>query len=114
MPISCIPITEVCGEKSFALWEYEQALEIERLDADRKSQRVDAGGIDLEDVIQAVGASSSEFYQALQSDIESSIKHYNDMVQAMDTASGIPQHLPILLNAYRLVWMLLTILQKIN
>ncbi|PSU34132.1 type VI secretion system protein TssA [Photobacterium lutimaris] len=91
LPIACIPITDFSGGKNFSLWEYEQALEIERLDEDKKKQRIDSGGIELKDVIEAVNGSSSIFYQALYRDIAYSIEQYNEMVEAMDLACGTPQ-----------------------
>ncbi|WP_064604016.1 type VI secretion system protein TssA [Photobacterium sp. J15] len=84
IPISCVPITEVHTEQAFSLWEYEQALEIERLDSDRKKQRIGAGGIELKDVLAAAEASSAAFYQQLYRDIESAIDSYTELVKVMD------------------------------
>ena len=89
MPIACIPITEHNGEKAYSLWEYEQALEIDRLDEDKKKQRINAGGIELEKVLDAVHSSKSEFYQKLYQEIQQSIQAYDILVDLMDSACGV-------------------------
>ncbi len=90
MPIACIPITEHNGEKAYSLWEYEQALEIDRLDEDKKKQRINAGGIELEKVLDAVNSSTSEFYQQLHHDIQEAALAYSTLVDFMDDACGFP------------------------
>ncbi|MGF1725737.1 type VI secretion system protein TssA [Photobacterium nomapromontoriensis] len=90
MPIACIPITELHGEQAYSLWEYEQALEIDRLDADKKKQRIDMGGVDLQELQAAVKASDAGFYHQLLHDIQDAIQSYSDLVELMDRACGYP------------------------
>ncbi|UTV26496.1 type VI secretion system protein TssA [Photobacterium atrarenae] len=90
MPISCIPLTELHNDKCFSLWEYEQAVDIERLDQDKRQQKIAAGGVSLKDVNDAVLASSVEFYQALYKDIEFSIQEFDALSAVMDRACGTP------------------------
>ncbi|ELR64603.1 Putative protein ImpA [Photobacterium marinum] len=89
MPIACIPITEHNGEHAYSLWEYEQALEIDRLENDKKKQRLDAGGIELADVLAAVEASSTDFYKQLALDIQQAVASYELLVQVMDEVCEI-------------------------
>ncbi|GAB3528867.1 type VI secretion system protein TssA [Photobacterium alginatilyticum] len=90
MPISCIPLTECYGDQAYSLWEYEQALEIERLDEDKKNQRINAGGVALKDVQDAVNASEASFYHQLYNDIQVSLESYRALVDSMDRACGFP------------------------
>lgn len=90
MPIACIPITENHGEQAYALWEYEQALEIDRLDEDKKKQRLNAGGVELKAVLDAVNASEPSFFRQLYHDIQNCIQAYKLLVEAMDSACGFP------------------------
>lgn len=87
MPIACIPLTEYDGEQAYSLWEYEQALEIDRLDEDKKKHRIDMGGADLKKIQAAVKAADASFYQQLYHDIEQAQASFTRMVEAMDEAS---------------------------
>ncbi|MGF1688524.1 type VI secretion system protein TssA [Photobacterium japonica] len=87
LPIACIPLTEHDGEKAYSLWEYEQALEIDRLDEDKKKHRIDMGAMDLKKVLDAVKATDASFYVQLHHDIEQAIASFNQLVVAMDEAS---------------------------
>ncbi|MGF1693221.1 type VI secretion system protein TssA [Photobacterium kagoshimensis] len=89
MPISCIPITEFDGDRAYALWEYEQACEVDRLETEKKRHRIDQGAIELSVFESAVSQSSGAFYAALVSDIENCISSYQQLVTVMDQASGL-------------------------
>lgn len=90
MPIACVPLTEHDGEQAYSLWEYEQALEIDRLDTDKKKHRIDMGGIDLQVLQAAVKASDAAFYQQLHQDIQAAIQAYSELVELMDRVCGDP------------------------
>lgn len=89
MPIACIPITEFDGDQAYALWEYEQACELERFDDNKKRHRIDQGSIDMKRVVEAVKHSSPSFYRGLVEDIENSISAYEALVVSMDQATGL-------------------------
>ena len=89
MPISCIPITEFDGDRAYALWEYEQACEVDRLETDKKRHRIDQGAVELSLFESAVNQSSGAFYTELVSDIEDCISSYQQLVSVMDQASGL-------------------------
>ncbi|OAN11060.1 type VI secretion protein [Photobacterium jeanii] len=89
MPIACIPLTEFDGEQAYALWEYEQACEVERFDEEKKRYRLDQGAIELKRVEAAVEMSSSKFFIELVTDIEKTIQAYDALVQVMDQATGL-------------------------
>ncbi|WP_053062553.1 type VI secretion system protein TssA [Photobacterium aquae] len=90
MPIACVPLTENHGEQAYSLWEYEQALEIDRLDAEKKKYRIDMGGVDLQALEEEVKMSEPTFYRQLHQDIEAAIQAYSDLVKLMDDACGYP------------------------
>ncbi|WP_413112323.1 type VI secretion system protein TssA [Thaumasiovibrio sp. DFM-14] len=86
MPISCIALTEDLAEGEYSLWEYQQANDISRLDTDKRQQKIDAGGVALDDLERAVKASSSPFYQALLAEINVAIDAYAQAVGSIDLA----------------------------
>ncbi|TAA48083.1 MULTISPECIES: type VI secretion system protein TssA [Corallincola] len=91
MPISSIPLTPESGEFSFSLWEYEQALEVERLDDEKKRNRIDAGAVELADVLSAAKAAPKSFFLQLNRDVGNAIASFERLSMAMDAACSSPQ-----------------------
>ncbi|MDN3681079.1 type VI secretion system protein TssA [Vibrio tapetis subsp. quintayensis] len=89
-PIASIPLTQATGGKSYAYWEYQQAVDIEKLDDDKKRQRIDSGSADLQSIKLEVEGSSNEFYQQLYLDLNQAIDTFKRYSQAMDKACAEP------------------------
>ncbi|HAS6191519.1 TPA: type VI secretion system protein TssA [Vibrio vulnificus] len=85
-PLSCIPMTEGLLEQPYAYWEYQQALDLERCDEDKKRAKRDQGVSELSDITQAVKSSSSQFYQRLIEDLNRAISSFERFSQALDSA----------------------------
>ncbi|WP_347368740.1 type VI secretion system protein TssA [Vibrio vulnificus] len=85
-PLSCIPMTEGLSEQPYAYWEYQQALDLERCDEDKKRAKRDQGVPELSDITQAVKSSSSQFYQRLIEDLNRAISSFERFSQALDSA----------------------------
>ncbi|HDY7523318.1 TPA: type VI secretion system protein TssA [Vibrio vulnificus] len=85
-PLSCIPMTEGLSEQPYAYWEYQQALDFERCDEDKKRAKRDQGVPELSDITQAVKSSSSQFYQRLIEDLNRAISSFERFSQALDSA----------------------------
>ncbi len=85
-PLSCIPLTEGLSEQPYAYWEYQQALDLERCDEDKKRAKRDQGVPELSDITQAVKSSSSQFYQRLIEDLNRAISSFERFSQALDSA----------------------------
>ncbi|WP_087020917.1 type VI secretion system protein TssA [Thaumasiovibrio subtropicus] len=86
LPISCISLTEELGDAPFSFWEYQQANDISRMESDKRQQKLDSGGINIEDLEAAVKDSSTDFYVGLVAEIEAAQLGYSDAVAAMDGA----------------------------
>lgn len=87
-PLACIPITEQGSEQAYAYWEYQQALEIERFDEDKKRAKHNQGVAALDDIVQTAKASSSTFYQELEQDLQSAIDNFRHFSEVLDKVCG--------------------------
>ncbi|OBT11142.1 type VI secretion protein [Shewanella sp. UCD-FRSSP16_17] len=89
-PIKTIPITE--GAFAYSTWQYEQALEVDRLDSDKQEKRFDAGAISLEEVELSIKETSDSFFIELDADVNAAIAAFSRLSEVMDTAmGGLPQ-----------------------
>lgn len=88
VPIASLPLTELVEEQPYSLWEYEQASEIERLEQDKKDQKIAQGAISMEQITTAVNATSSAFFIQCLSDIERAQEAYQALVVAIDDSVG--------------------------
>jgi type VI secretion system protein ImpA len=85
VPISSVAITQDGDAASFALWEYQQALAIDRLDdAPLKQKRIEAGGIALERIKTAVNDSGEVFYELLQGTLQEAIAAFSKMTDTLE------------------------------
>jgi type VI secretion system protein ImpA len=91
MPIACVPLTALIADQPYSLWEFEQASEVERLDADKRKKRHNAGAAQLEKISNAVKATEGSFFVELLEDIESASAAYQQLSIAIDQAIGDPQ-----------------------
>jgi len=91
-PIHCIPITDAQKTESYALWQYKQALDAERIDDQNKKQKkYSQGVIPLEMIKNAALQSGNKFYKKLQSDIDMARKAYLELCLLIENHCGYPQ-----------------------
>jgi len=70
-PIKSISITQGKKAGPFALWHYQQALEIEKItNIQKREQRIKELGFSLTDILLAVNESGTEFYENLLRQVE--------------------------------------------
>tara|TARA_R110002050_G_scaffold67065_1_gene145319 strand:+ start:290 stop:1402 length:1113 start_codon:yes stop_codon:yes gene_type:complete len=87
-PIKAILIVEGQSEGPFSTWQYEQALEVDRLDKDKQIKKFESGAVALEDVSIAIKETPDSFFIELNADIEASISAFNRLSKVMDLAMG--------------------------
>ncbi len=87
-PLASIPLTDIGIEQAYAYWQYQQAVELERLDDDKRRARVDQGAVELSVIMETVKSTSDEFYHQLIADLEFAIDAFNCFSQKLDVAVG--------------------------
>jgi type VI secretion system protein ImpA len=87
-PIKAILIIEGQSEGPFSTWQYEQALEVDRLDKEKQIKKFESGSVSLEDVDIAIKETPDSFFIQLNADIEESISAFNRLSNVMDAAMG--------------------------
>lgn len=91
-PILSIPLTENTAFGQFACWQYQRAADISRKDEKRQKQKADAGIASLEQIKDAAGETSAQFFVTLKHQIELAIAEFSLLSDAMDKAmQGQPQ-----------------------
>lgn len=87
-PIKAILIIEGQSEGPYSTWQYEQALEVDRLDKEKQVKKFEAGSTSLEDVDIAIKETPDSFFITLNNDIDASILAFNHLSTVMDSAMG--------------------------
>jgi type VI secretion system protein ImpA len=88
-PIHCIPITEQIDGRSYATWEYQQALETAKLaDPEAKKQRIASGSVTLEQIQAAVSSTKKEFYLALDADLQNCAAEFDTLYKVLAEKCG--------------------------
>ncbi|GAA5217853.1 type VI secretion system protein TssA [Corallincola platygyrae] len=91
MPISSIPLTEEGEHGPYSLWQVEQALEVDRLDEEKKRAKLDAGATSLDEVMDCAKSSSQAFFVSTKTSIEQALLAFKRLSDAMDSACQSPQ-----------------------
>ncbi len=89
-PIRRVKITEGGSTGPFSLWEYQQALNNDKItDDDLKDKKIAQLGLSLEDVEKAVNESSVEFFVNLRDDLDVALDTYKNIGQTLDSLCGM-------------------------
>lgn len=97
-PIRKVTITEGQSVGPYCFWEYQQALEVDKMSDDSgKSNKSAKLGFTLSDFEKAVAESSQEFFVNQRDDVNESIGLCKQISQALDQYCG-PQHAPSMRN----------------
>lgn len=86
-PLQRIPITEFGGESRYVVWQYEQALRIAKLQAERPDEAeklLSRGSASLEALQQAVRESSDSFFQSLNSDLQQASAALEELQETLE------------------------------
>lgn len=89
-PIRNVNLTDSNGHDSYSLWQYQQALEIQKIhdEGDRQS-RIDATGFSLTDIQHSVSDTNNDFFIAIVDDLNSSIEDYKAISDLLDQHCGL-------------------------
>ncbi|MBD3668576.1 MAG: type VI secretion system protein TssA [Kangiella sp.] len=101
-PIKSIVLTQNDEYLPACVWQYEQAVQLERLDAEKKQSRIDSGAIPLEAIKKSVVITPDSFYQELVSDLQTALETYEAFTQEFDrVCESLPQPTSNIRNALR-------------
>ncbi len=88
-PIRNSVITESHYPGPFTIWQYKQALDIQKIsDADLRDKKTEQIGFSIADIKSAVSKSSDQFFIDLHSDIHTSIAEYRKIGELLDNRCG--------------------------
>jgi type VI secretion system protein ImpA len=87
-PIDRIPITAPGKLRALSSADYKQAIELDKIDPAKRTERIEQGGISLEMFQQAIDESTAEFFQGLLEDLEQSIDEYFRLGEALESRCG--------------------------
>lgn len=69
-PLRQIALTGIGSSGPFSLWQYDQAVDISRIqDEDRRQKRLDAGAVEMDQINRAVADANPDFYPTLWRDL---------------------------------------------
>jgi len=95
-PIRKVPITEGQPPGPFSLWQYQQALDIQKLnDEDARQAKESSLGYGLHDIEKAVHESSDQFYSDQREDLDQCLEHYRACSELLDQHCGAQAAPPI-------------------
>lgn len=93
-PIRKVPITEGNPPAPFSFWQYQQALDIQKLaDEEARQAKEDSLGYGLGDIEKAVTESSDTFFSDQREDLDQALEHYRACSQLLDQHCG-PEDTP--------------------
>ena len=88
-PIRNIPITRNSSGEDFSLWQYKQALDIQKIPDERaKEERISATGFSMDDIQQAVIQTADADVIKLKTTIKESLEEYQQISQLLDKHCG--------------------------
>lgn len=88
-PIRRVPITEADEPGPFGFWQYQQALDVQKIaDENERNSKIEANGFGIEDIEKSVAQSSQEFFVNQRDDLEESINTYREIGTKLDELCG--------------------------
>ena len=87
-PIDLIPITSYSSFGALTSVDYRKALDLQRLDPQKRQQLVDEGAIDLDKFQKAVHETSSDFYRDMAEDVAAALDEFDKLGAALDSRCG--------------------------
>ena len=84
-PVKSLHLTDAVPPGPFCTWQCEQAFELEKItDPDKRAARIKRGYVALEDIRQAVAATSVPVLQDIDDGIRQAIAEFNRYAQTLD------------------------------
>lgn len=88
-PIAHVDITKGSSTGPFALWQYQQAIENNKItDKELIKKKQEQGSIFMSDIQAAVAESGSDFYQQLQTDLDAALSQYKRLNSLLEEKCG--------------------------
>ncbi len=89
-PIRRVLITEGEEPGPFGFWQYQQALDIQKInDENERDKKIATVGFGLSDIEKSVNASSQDFFVNQRDDLDIAIEKYRQIGQMLDELCGI-------------------------
>lgn len=89
-PIRNVKLTNSSGHDSYSLWQYQQALEIQKIhDENDRQNRIDTAGFSLSDIQHSVSDTSNDFFIAIVDDLNACIEDYKSISDMLDGHCGL-------------------------
>ena len=89
VPIALVPLTQGNSVGPFALWQYQQALEIIKIaDPVKRNQRLASGSITLEQITQAATETPADFFQEQLHNLQNCIGEFNALNLFLEQKAG--------------------------
>lgn len=82
-PLTWVDITETTNAGVFCLWQYRQALDLEKLEPAERDKRTNSGAVSKVQFDSAVRDSSIPFYQKLLKDLEACVNGFKALNKAI-------------------------------
>ena len=88
-PITQVPLTQSYSGYDYAVWQYEQAYEIETItDPEKKEARISSGGITMKAIQSAVLETPSDFFATLKADLAQCSDEFARLSTTLDEKCG--------------------------
>jgi type VI secretion system protein ImpA len=88
-PIQNVPITDASTGRTFGVSDYRQAAEVEQIsDANKRALRIAHGAAAMEQVRQAISATSHDFYRNLLDDVAACGEQWEKLGRVLDEKCG--------------------------
>ena len=89
-PIRNVKLTASNSHDSYNLWQYQQALEIQKIhDENERQNRIDAAGFSITDIQQSVSDTSDDFFIETVNNLNSCIEDYKSISNMLDEHCGL-------------------------
>lgn len=89
VPIMSVNITESPNNKSFASWQYQQALEISRIsDPNKREKRISSGGVALKEINDSVSKTSKTFFEDILKDVQGCLEAFSQLTATLKEKCG--------------------------
>jgi type VI secretion system protein ImpA len=88
-PIKNVRLTDSGSVGPFSSWQYEQAVEVDKIaDPDARQRRLAAGAVAMADVRQAVSETPLDFFRALRDDLAQAREEFSGLGRTLDAKAG--------------------------
>ena len=86
MPLSNVPILTLSTGEAIVLWQYKQALSVDRItDPEKKKQRYDEGVIDMKIIENSINQTQASDFIAIMDDLQQCLDNYQAVCDEFET-----------------------------